>query len=85
MRNFLLIIGIGIGLLIVVSQAKGQDARPFMYGEVETVNGDIYKGPIRWGSDEVYWVEMFNTVKTTNDFMKFLSRKQVEELNKQQG
>ncbi len=85
MRSFLLIIGIGIGLLIVVNQAKAQEPSPFIYGEVETINGDTYKGPIRWGSDEVYWAEMFNTVKATNDFMKFLSKKEVEELNKQQG
>jgi len=85
MRSILLFLGIGIGLLIILSEAKAQEANPFLYGEVETVDGDTYKGPIRWGSDEVYWVEMFNATKTSNDFMKFLSKKEVEELNKQQG
>lgn len=85
MRSILLFLGIGIGLLIILSEAKAQDANPFLYGEVETVDGDTYKGPIRWGSDEVYWVEMFNATKTSNDFMKFLSKKEAEELNKEQG
>ncbi|WP_420384689.1 hypothetical protein [Roseivirga sp.] len=85
MRSILLFLGIAIGVLIVLSTAQAQEARPFIYGEVETIEGDTYKGPIRWGSDEVYWVELFNATKTSNDFMRFLSKKEVEELNQQQG
>lgn len=84
MRSILLFLGIGIGLLIVLSEAKAQERNPFMYGEVETVDGDVYKGHIRWGTDEVYWVELFNAAKRSNDFLKFLSKKEVNELNQQQ-
>ena len=84
MRSILLFLGIGIGLLIILNQAQAQSTSPFMYGEVETVDGDIYKGHIRWGTDEVYWVELFNAAKRSNDFLKFLSKKEVDELNEQQ-
>lgn len=84
MRSILLILGIGIGLLVILSEAKAQQPSPFMYGEIETVDGDIYKGHIRWGTDEAYWVELFNAAKRSNDFLKFLSKKEVEELNQQQ-
>lgn len=85
MRNFLLLIGVGVGLLIVMSSARAQTKSPFIYGEVETVNGDIYKGPIRWGTDEVFWSELFNASKTSNDFMKYLSKGEVEDLNEENG
>lgn len=85
MRSILLFLGIAIGVLIILSSAQAQEAKPFIYGEVETIEGDTYKGPIRWGTDEVYWVELFNATKTSNDFMRFLSKKEAEELNKQQG
>lgn len=85
MRSIVLFLGIGIGLLIILSQAKAQTANPFMYGEVETISGDVYKGPIRWGSDEVYWAELFNATKTSNDFLKFLSKRQVEQLNQEES
>lgn len=84
MRSVLLFLGIGIGLLIILSQAKAQEANPFIYGEIETVDGDTYKGHIRWGTDEVYWIELFNAAKRSNDFLKFLSKKEVESLNQQQ-
>tara|TARA_B100000965_G_scaffold404552_1_gene435649 strand:- start:20648 stop:21943 length:1296 start_codon:yes stop_codon:yes gene_type:complete len=85
MKNILLVVGVGIGLFILMAEAKAQNAKAFIYGEVETVGGDVYKGPIRWGTDEVYWVELFNASKSSNDFLKYLSKRQIEELNRQQG
>ena len=73
-RNWLLIAGVFVGLLILANQAKAQNDGIFIYGEIHTIDGDKYEGPIRWAGGEtgaeVYWVEMFNAVKTSNDFTK---------------
>lgn len=85
MRRILLFVGIGIGLLIIANEANAQKS-PFIYGKVSTVSGDEYTGAIRWGNDnsqkaEVFWVELFNGTKTSNDFMRFLSKSEVKELS----
>lgn len=89
MRNWLLIAGVFVGLLILVNQAKAQNDGIFIYGEIHTIDGDKYEGPIRWSGAETgaeaYWVEMFNAVKTSNDFMKFLSKSEQENLPKPTG
>lgn len=83
MRKVLLIVGVMVGLFILMSNAQAQEKNVFIYGEVETVDGDRYEGYLRWGSDEVYWVELLNAQKTANDFLKFLSKKEIEELASQ--
>lgn len=83
MRKLLLIVGIVVGLFIVVSSAKAQEKNLFLYGDVETVSGDKYTGFIRWGDDEVYWVELLNAQKTSNDFLKYLSKSEAEALSEQ--
>jgi len=88
MRNWLLIAGVFVGLLILINQAKAQNDGLFIYGEVTTIDGDKYEGPIRWAGGkgaEVYWVEMFNGLKTSNDFMRFLSKSEKESLPKPSG
>ena len=85
MKKVLLVLGVAVGLIIVVNQAKAQDKNLFMHGKVTTLSGDSYEGPIRWGTDEVYWMELFNAEKTSNDFLKHLSRKEREELSEQEG
>lgn len=85
MRRILLFVGIGVGLLIIANESLAQK-NVSMYGKVTTVSGDVYTGAIRWGTDnsqkaEVFWVELFNGTKTSNDFMRFLSKSEAEELS----
>lgn len=80
MRKVLLIVGVLVGLFILIGSAQAQEKNVFIYGEVETIDGDKYEGYLRWGGDEVYWVELLNAQKTSNDFLKFLSSREVEEL-----
>lgn len=80
MRKVLIAVGIVVGVIVVASQARAQENSMFIYGTVTTIKGDTYTGTMRWGSDEVYWVELFNGEKTSNDFLKFLSRKEIETL-----
>jgi len=85
MRRVLLVVGVLVGLIILSNSANAQQKNVFLYGEVETIDGDTYEGYLRWGTDEVYWVELLNAKKTSNDFLKFLSSTEVEELAEQSG
>jgi len=38
------------------------------------VKNDTYTGPIRWGDEEVYWSDIFNSTKTENEYAKRLDR-----------
>jgi len=84
-KKIALIIGVVLALFILVNSAEAQRKNVFLYGDVETVSGDTYTGYIRWGDDEVYWVELLNAKKTSNDFLKFLSKSEVEALAEQSG
>lgn len=81
MRKVLLAVGIAVGMLIIITQADAQEKNLFIYGKVTTISGDSYTGPLRWGSDEVYWMETFNAQKTSNDFLRFLSKKEAETIS----
>ena len=83
MRKVLLIVGVIVGLFILINSAQALHRNIFIYGEVETVDGDKYEGYLRWGTDEVYWFELLNAQKTSNDFLKFLSNKEIEDLANQ--
>ncbi|WP_139135319.1 hypothetical protein [Roseivirga sp. 4D4] len=89
-RRILLFVGIGIGLIIITNESKAQK-NVAIYGKVTTVSGDQYTGAIKWGGDnarqaELFWVEILNGTKTSNDFMKFLSKSEIKELGgKEEG
>jgi hypothetical protein len=47
-----------------VSQAAaGHPLQGFLYGTVETRSGQDYTGVIRWGKEESFWDDHFNSVK----------------------
>ncbi|MEQ8925829.1 MAG: hypothetical protein RLO81_08455 [Fulvivirga sp.] len=66
-------------LVFIASIATAQD-QSFIYGKVTTIDGKTFEGPIRWGKEEAYWTDMFNTAKEENDNLKYLSRDQMDEL-----
>jgi len=55
----------------------------FIFGKVTTVDGDVYQGQIRWGNEEAFWFDFFNSTKEENDNLKWLDRKQEQALNTQ--
>lgn len=85
LRQAVLALGILVGILIVVNKAKAQTNNLALYGKVTTINGDSYKGFLRWGDDETYWTELLNAQKSTNDFLKFLSKKEIQEISTKDG
>tara|TARA_R110001583_G_scaffold25760_12_gene93187 strand:+ start:3106 stop:4377 length:1272 start_codon:yes stop_codon:yes gene_type:complete len=45
-----------------------------LYGSVTTIEGKIYEGPIRWGDEEVFLSDLFNSEKTSNPYLKYLNK-----------
>jgi hypothetical protein len=56
----------------------------FMYGKIYTIDDQRYEGAIRWGKEEVYWVDLFNASKMRNEHLRMLSDREREALNDRQ-
>jgi len=69
-----------LSLIISIQSAKSQTDEVYIYGTITTIDDDIYTGPIRWGDEEVYWTDMFNSEKRTNDNLKYLTNADREEM-----
>jgi hypothetical protein len=70
-------------LLVCTYSLYAQD-EGFIYGKIYTEDGKSYEGPIRWGKEEVYWVDMFNAAKERNENLKYLSASQRDNLDERQ-
>ena len=58
------------------------DNTHFIYGKVTTLDDEVYEGQIRWGKEEAFWFDFFNSTKPDNDNLKWLSKSEIKELNK---
>lgn len=70
-------------LCLLVSPIFAQD-ESFLYGKVYTIDDKSYEGPIRWGKEEVYWVDIFNASKEKNRNIHHLSPREREALEDRQ-
>ncbi len=61
-------------------QTTAQQNQGFIYGKVITADDDSYSGLIRWGKEEVFWFDMFNSTKTKNENLKYLSDEDMDNL-----
>ncbi|MBN2598381.1 hypothetical protein [Labilibaculum sp.] len=50
----------------------GQTYPCYLYGSITTVDGDVYKGAIRWDDEEVFLTDVFNAEKEENPYLKYL-------------
>lgn len=66
-------------VLLVSFSAQAQD-QGYIYGEVETIEGKVYEGELRWGKEETFWDDIFNSSKEENDWLKYLNREDYKEL-----
>lgn len=53
----------------------------FIYGKVTTIDDEVYEGQIRWGDEEAFWFDYFNSSKPENENLKWLSKSEVRALN----
>ena len=64
--------------LPMVLSADGDEG--FIYGKITMDNGNTYQGTIRWGDEEAFWDDMFNSTKDENVFEQYLSDRDIESL-----
>ena len=57
----------------------------FLYGKITTKNGKTYEGVIRWGDEEAFWDDMFNSSKTEQTLRALLDEDQAESLEDMMG
>jgi len=55
-----------LGILFFPNQGHAQDNGLLIYGTITTHDGEAFTGFMRWGKEEMYWHDIFNSVKTDN-------------------
>ena len=50
----------------------------FIYGTITTADNQKYTGQIRWGKEEAFWFDYFNSSKPTNDNLELLTNSQLK-------
>ena len=71
-----LIAGILIALymLILSNVLRAQSDQGYIYGTVLTIDDKNYTGQIRWGKEETFWDDVFNSNKGDNPHLQYLNR-----------
>jgi len=59
------------------------DSDIYIYGTVTTHDDHEYTGQMRWGKEEIFWFDMFNSSKPENDNLDYLSRDEIASLDKE--
>jgi len=72
-KTLQLLLGLLVAIFITITELKAQSTQGFIYGKVYTSN-DTYVGQIRWGKEEAYWNDHFNTSKVDNLYDSYKSR-----------
>ena len=70
-----------LGLLAAALPAAAQDApdpRGYLYGTVETDSNKTYRGLLRWGNEEAFWDDLFNSAKRELPALKKYGDKETE-------
>jgi len=60
--------------LLLSNSLFAQNDKGYIYGEVTSIDGNKYKGAIRWGKEETFWNDIFNSSKGKNPNLKYLNR-----------
>ena len=58
------------------------DSKIYIHGTVKTLDDQEYTGQIRWGDEEIFWFDMFNSSKPENENLDYLSKSEIAALNK---
>jgi hypothetical protein len=57
---------------LLAGAASAHPKQGYMYGTIETRSGQQYTGLIRWGKEESFWDDHFNSVKADLPYRKYL-------------
>lgn len=62
-----------IGSFSITTPVSAQN-ECMLYGSITTIEGRTYEGPIRWGDEEVFLSDIFNSEKISNPYLKYLNK-----------
>ncbi|MCZ4694315.1 hypothetical protein DWB61_04550 [Ancylomarina euxinus] len=62
-----------IGSITITTPVSAQNDC-MLYGSITTIEGKTYEGPIRWGDEEVFLSDIFNSEKISNPYLKYLNK-----------
>lgn len=68
-----------------IEETTSADQDIYIYGTVETDDGETYTGQIRWGKEEAFWFDYFNSSKPENEYLDYLSRADLKHLDKERN
>ena len=69
-------------LITSIPQQISNDYSAYLiYGKITTHEGETYEGQIRWGKEEAFWFDHFNSSKPKNENLKWLSDEELDDLN----
>lgn len=69
-------------ILSEVKSAIDENHSHYIYGTINTDDGESYTGQIRWGKEEAFWYDYFNSTKLENDNLIHLSRQELKDLDR---
>ncbi len=55
--------------LLAAPSARAADTQGFIYGKITTDSGSTYEGRLRWGKEEAFWGDHFDSVKEERPFL----------------
>lgn len=68
-----------IGMMITsLSTTNAQNDQAYIYGEITMIDNQKFIGEIRWGDEEAFWDDIFNSSKKKNQFIKYLDRDEMD-------
>jgi len=85
LRNVLyVIVAVAIGATLA-GPATAESDSGYLYGRVITVDGTAYQGEIRWGREETFWDDIFNTSKVENPNIDYLDDDEREDIERREN
>ncbi len=69
----------------VFTGAFSQSDKAFIYGTVSTIDGEKFKGQIRWGNEEAMWEDEFNSTKRENPYNRWAKKDQIQTMKIDEG
>lgn len=70
--KFFVLLFVFTGSFASINPVSAQN-KCMLYGSITTIEGKTYEGPIRWGDEEVFLSDIFNSEKISNPYLKYLN------------
>lgn len=68
--------------LSVLARESEFDPEGYLYGEVTLENGKTHRGILRWGTEEAFWGDIFNSIKPPPPHLEYIPEEKL--LNKKE-